>query len=735
MKKPTVGLYMIVKDEVDEVKELLKEAYPYFNSIYLTVSDKKAYNKLKDSGDTIIVDYRKWTDRFDEARTHNYAQGDTDYAFWLDADDLFDFSKIPQLRQLAVNNDLDAIWLPYEYAYDNDGNCIALHWRERLTKKDQFEWKGWVHETQIPIGNPKTERVYIPVRHQNTNTEGSRERNHEILKKAYEETRDARYIHYLGISYYSLQDWEKCIQILKEYVEVGGWDEEIYRSLLRMSEAANHLGSIDEAKNYALQAMGMLPQYPQAYFNLAQFEFEENNFKETLEWLKVAFSKPEPESVSITDPTIPDRAKLMGAISEFSLGNHEEALKLLETVQTIDTSDLLPHYKHETGLDNLAKILPAVAKHYQIPEQLWTNLKEDIKYDSRFRKLRELVTEPTTWPVNSIVFFCGRGYEDWGPHTLDKGMGGSEEAIVYLTRELAKKGYQVTVFGEVPKEYEDEGVQWKPWKQIDKRDHFDTLVVWRYPQFASQFKANKTLIDMHDKLPTSMVKENGAIYMFKSDYHADQYDVKTYNVVGNGIKFDQFNQEHINKPFSVGYFSAYYRGLECLVDLWPQIKAQVPEATLDIYYGWQSWVSAEGEDSFYHRMTQKLKDGEKLGITEHGRVSHEVLAKKMLETKVWAYPTEFDEIHCITALKANAAGMKPVITDKAALKETGGPEATFIETDRIYTDDYNKKKLVDAIVSSLKEERDQESINNQILFAERSDWVNVAQEWSDIIDA
>ena len=33
------------------------------------------------------------------------------------------------------------------------------------------------------------------------------------------------------------------------------------------------------------------------------------------------------------------------------------------------------------------------------------------------------------------------------------------------------------------------------------------------------------------------------------------------------------------------------------------------------------------------------------------------------------------------------AGMKPVITDVAALKETGGPEATFIETDRIYYDE------------------------------------------------
>ncbi len=34
-------------------------------------------------------------------------------------------------------------------------------------------------------------------------------------------------------------------------------------------------------------------------------------------------------------------------------------------------------------------------------------------------------------------------------------MGGSEEAIVYLTRELAKLGHKVTVFGEVKEKLVD----------------------------------------------------------------------------------------------------------------------------------------------------------------------------------------------------------------------------------------------------------------------------------------
>lgn len=506
-----VGLYLIVKDEVEAVTRLLKNAAPYFDAIYVTVSDKKAWGKLKNiklkPGKDHFnlktkIDYRPWNDRFDDARNHNMAQGDTKWLFWVDADDEFDFSVIPNLVELADQGEYDTIWLPYEYAHDEYGNCIALHWRERLVRKDKgFEWRGWVHENLLTDEAFTSKRVNIPVIHRSDHKEQSEIRNHAILQKAYEETKDPRYIHYLGISYYGLGEWEKAIEVLKEYVAVGGWDEEIYRSLLRMSEASNNLGREEDARQYVLRAIGLLPEYPQAYFNLAQLEFEDNNFKACLEWLKVAFTKPEPEGASVTDPTIADRAKLLGALSEFQLGNHREAAELLKQVETMETKDILPEFEREASLDRLAAILPALAKHYETPSTLWHGLKNDIQYDNRFRKFREQVTEPKSWAKGTVVFFCGKGYEEWGPHTLDKGMGGSEEAIVYLSRELAKQGYTVTIFGEVKERLTDQKVTWVPWTHIDKRDEFDTLVIWRYPQFAPQFKAKTKIVDMHDALP------------------------------------------------------------------------------------------------------------------------------------------------------------------------------------------------------------------------------------------
>jgi len=38
----------------------------------------------------------------------------------------------------------------------------------------------------------------------------------------------------------------------------------------------------------------------------------------------------------------------------------------------------------------------------------------------------------------------------------------------------------------------------------------------------------------------------------------------------------------MKKPNSVGYFSSYDRGLECLLNMWPEVVKEIPEATLDI---------------------------------------------------------------------------------------------------------------------------------------------------------
>jgi glycosyltransferase involved in cell wall biosynthesis len=177
---------------------------------------------------------------------------------------------------------------------------------------------------------------------------------------------------------------------------------------------------------------------------------------------------------------------------------------------------------------------------------------------------------------------------------------------------------------------------------------------------------------------------------------------------------------------SVGYFSAYYRGLECLLDMWPKIREKVPDATLDVYYGWESWLALEGEDAFYQRMEKRFEELKDQGVTVHGRVSHVELAKAMRATQVWAYPTQFAEIHCITALKAQEAGCYPVVTNVAALNETV-QSGDKIRTKRIYVDEYQQEKFIKAVVDALEQEKTGTPVPG-------TDWSDIARAWSNEIE-
>jgi glycosyltransferase involved in cell wall biosynthesis len=179
----------------------------------------------------------------------------------------------------------------------------------------------------------------------------------------------------------------------------------------------------------------------------------------------------------------------------------------------------------------------------------------------------------------------------------------------------------------------------------------------------------------------------------------------------------------------VGYFSSYDRGLECLLAMWPDIRAAVPGATLDIYYGWNTWDALHGDRrmDFKDRILAALDDLEAHGVREHGRVSHEELASAMRAIDVWAYPTQWQETFCITALKAQEAGCWPVVTAVGALPESV-VQGDLIDCRSIYSDRPAQQEFVGAVVTALRE-------GKRALPVPGTDWADVARAWVAQIDA
>lgn len=273
-----------------------------------------------------------------------------------------------------------------------------------------------------------------------------------------------------------------------------------------------------------------------------------------------------------------------------------------------------------------------------------------------------------------IVFYCGNSMEDWSPKSVETGIGGSEEAVIELAKCLKELGHTVTVYNRCGDEEGDHnGVKYENYEYYDDPE-CDVLIYWRNPELIEKYKrgkAKKVYLWLHDVVPEYEVLPikhfvDGIFVL--SQYHATylpHLKDKIY-VTQNGINLDDFDQKVKRIPHKIVYGSSYDRGLIDLLRMWPEIKLAVPEATLTVFYGRNGLEKGKFTD-FLEELDYLLKQE---GVEELGRLSHKEVAKQYLSASIWAYPTWFPEISCITALKAQAGGAFPVITPTAALQET-----------------------------------------------------------------
>lgn len=288
---------------------------------------------------------------------------------------------------------------------------------------------------------------------------------------------------------------------------------------------------------------------------------------------------------------------------------------------------------------------------------------------------------PETKKTIAIFTIPVQGIESWDPDKVSSGIAGSEEAVIYLSEELAKLGYKITVFCNPPvnslHSFPNANPRYVNY-EFDDGTFFDIGIVWRDVHVAVRFKkrAHRIYFWPHDVCNYFIFeKEINAFdnVLWLSEWQRKQWIYKNSpfekfkNIFGNGINIAEFGpiQERKN-PYSCIYGSDYGRGLEILLDIWLIIKVLFPRATLDIYYGWPALLSIENEK----KIRAQIANLAKLDVREHGRVGHAELNKAYETASLWTYPTTFNETFCITALRAQYAGAIPVIVERAALKET-----------------------------------------------------------------
>lgn len=743
----SVGLCIIAKNEVEAVRSIIKNYSKDFDNIYIAGDeDHIGFGALTGQIDNCYVHYfqYKWKNDFSDKRNFLASKVRDTFYVRMDCDD--ELVGAENVRSLVAKADavgIDCIFCKYTYAKDIDGNTAAEHWRETIIRmKPSVMWQKSVHENIVDkngeLAAVKDSTLAVIHNIDQEHIELSSARNFKILLDEFKrdgDKTDPRTIAYIGRTLLGQGHCKEAIQFLLKLIEVSGWDEDRYYAYCQLCDAYMLTGQIDAAKEAALFAMKEMPAYPDAYLKLAGVYLDQKMFKDALEWYMVGVKKEIPKTLAVLDPTFYGYVtQLNMAMCYLGIGNYDMAWKLFmmankvapTSAHVVKCRDLFIEAKQK---GDFFTALNTVLKYTDKTQNIPSIIPDKFLDDERAWALKHRYSEGKTWDKDSVVLFCGMSYEDWADPSVHLGIGGSEEAVVYMSRELARLGKKVTVYnqcGDLSGEWN--GVTYKNFFEFNPKDKFDTIIFWR--QIPFNVKANNRIVWMHDVPVGTFTKDNENWYdkvFVLSDFHkslVEQFVDKSKIVVTrNGINLeDTFGTNR--QPKRCIYTSSYDRGLEHLLDIWQDVRKECQEAELHIFYGWNTYdkMVAMGyrTTDFKDKLVAKLNQP---GVFEHGRVGHQELAEEFSRADFYVYPSHFEEISCISAMKAQAYGAIPITTDYAALKETvkygfkvEGRGGEAIEA--------YKQKLIDCLGNDYTAMRD-------VMLKEKDQWLwsKVAEEW------
>jgi glycosyltransferase involved in cell wall biosynthesis len=288
-----------------------------------------------------------------------------------------------------------------------------------------------------------------------------------------------------------------------------------------------------------------------------------------------------------------------------------------------------------------------------------------------------------------IAIYAGPGWETWSPHDIEgRGLGGSETAAVRLAQELSEQGYIATVYGEVEQcAFRD--VIYRHHSVFDPMERRLAVIASRIPEVGDRhINARARLLWMHDtdagdRLTATRAEAFDHVLVLSrwhEEHVAGMYPFLRGRIrrTRNGIERAYFEGKAPQRKKRVVYTSSPDRGLDVLLEMWPEIRKQVPDAELAYCYSAVYDAVADQNPAIAaHRDRIRELAAASEGTQSLGSLPQQELARLMRSSLVWAHPSyctpenvPFHETSCIGAMEAQAAGCVVVASDWGALSET-----------------------------------------------------------------
>lgn len=287
--------------------------------------------------------------------------------------------------------------------------------------------------------------------------------------------------------------------------------------------------------------------------------------------------------------------------------------------------------------------------------------------------------------------------------TLEKrGLGGSESAVIRMSQELAKLGFDVTVFNDCTSDDSRsgiyDGVYYSPLQYANSLiDPVDVVIVSRSVKpIAENWRITETArhvcLWMHDTfcegddqieylINIGKLNEIFTLSDWHTGYvtHCDHGFRRNYDVLKNHIFMTRNGIGNMNPgwidirdkdPDLFVFNASVTKGMIPLVkQIWPKVKERIPQAKLKIIGGYYKFREAAGPDQQQKDWTELMLDhGHSIEFT--GVITQKEISEILRKASYMIYPVGFPETFGISTLEALAHNVPLITCQFGALEET-----------------------------------------------------------------
>lgn len=347
--------------------------------------------------------------------------------------------------------------------------------------------------------------------------------------------------------------------------------------------------------------------------------------------------------------------------------------------------------------------------------------------------------------MKKTIGFVTSGLEFNGNSVYEKALGGSESALIYMARELAKLDNEVTVYCNCDKPGIYDGVDYRPIGAYlsDEKSQFDTLIVSRFTDYlALPLDTKMNILWCHDidcnNFKDAIGVADGVFCL--SEFHREIFnenyklDPKDWIWVTSNGYDNTIQSKHIpweQKKNNYIYASRPERGLKVLLEsIWPEIIEKNPDAILHVC-GYEHTLGRPKEvEEMYEEIDGLLQYSK--NVRRVGHLPKPQYYKLLSSCAYMVYPTDFPEISCINAIEAQYNKCLVITSDKFAMSET-------VKTDTKISEEYGSDEYVSQFLSLLDKYQgdvyEQEVDKAYGAIISNYSWSSVASAWNDKIDS